>query len=109
MVGILRKGLEKIKNVKVPSRKVKDQCLSNWLTCPRYWLSQVCIPGVVTGKHTQAGVMAAITLPFGLGLQKKGNILPARVLFIWLPPALLLWNPLTLTDSPVLSHPSKDV
>lgn len=38
IVRILRKGLEKIKNVKVPSRKVKDQYLSNWLTCPRYWL-----------------------------------------------------------------------
>lgn len=94
MVRILRKGLEKIKNVKVPSRKVKDQYLSNWLTCPRYWLSQVRILGVVTGKHTQAGVMSAITLPFGLELQKKGNILPAGALFIWLPPALLLWSTL---------------
>lgn len=64
MVGVFRKGLVEIKNFKVLSKKARGQCSSNWFTEPRDLLSQVCILGVVTGKHVQA---SCLPLPYLLG------------------------------------------
>lgn len=77
MIGILKKGLVKIKNFKVPPKKVKDQCLSNCFACPKYLSTQVLIVNeyVATWKPC-VGIGSAIALPFGLKLQEKGDAMP---------------------------------
>lgn len=70
----LKKGLVKIKNFKVPSKKVKDQCLSNWFACPKYLYTQVHVVRAVTLKP-YVGIISAIALPFGLKLHEKENFL----------------------------------
>lgn len=103
----LKKGLVKIKNFKLPPKKM-NQCLSNWFACPKYLCTQQHILNAVTWKPC-GGILSPMAVPSGFKFQKKGHSLQAGGLFIWLPPELLLWNTLSLTDNPVLSQPSKEV